>query len=122
MFRFNKKEILKNKISIRKLFYYGSLIKEDYIQLIWLEKDNGLQSQTLITVPKKHISSSSKRNHIKRRIKEAFRVSKNRLYNKLEESNKLIDIAIIYNNQEIRSYNVIEKKINILLQRLINNL
>jgi len=82
MFRFNKKEILKNKISIKKLFCSGSLIKEDYIHLIWLEKDHVSSSQILITVPKKHISNASKRNSIKRKLKEAIRISKSRLYNK----------------------------------------
>jgi ribonuclease P protein component len=122
MFRFNKKEILKNKISIKNLFSYGTLIKEGNIHLIWIEKDNRSLSQILITVPKKHISAASKRNNIKRKLKEAIRISKHKLYNALEESNKFIDIAIIYNNQEIIPYNIIEEKINILLQRLINNL
>ena len=79
-------------------------------------------AQTLISVPKRNISLATKRNVLKRRINEAFRLNKEKLYTKLNERNKQINIAIIYQKQEIQTYKIIEQKINLLLSRLIEEL
>ena len=79
-------------------------------------------AQTLISVPKRNISLATKRNVLKRRMNEAFRLNKEKLYTKLNWSNKQINIAIIYQKQEIQTYKIIEQKINLLLSRLIEEL
>ena len=63
-----------------------------------------------------------RRNILKRRINEAFRLNKETLYDKLNERNKQINIAIIYQKKEIQTYKIIEQKINLLLSRLIGEL
>ena len=55
-------------------------------------------------------------------MNEAFRLNKEKLYAKLNEKNKQINIAIIYQKQEIQAYKIIEQKINLLLSRLIEEL
>ena len=92
--------------------------------MIWIENkiSRSVSVQTLISIPKRNIKLASKRNILKRRINEAFRVNKIHLYTKLDETNKQINIAVIYQHGEILAYKLIEEKIKLLLSRLIKEL
>ena len=124
MYIFNKSERLTNKVTINKLFEKGQSVVISPFRLLWTENNNSKYSiaQTLISVPKRNISLATKRNVIKRRMNEAFRLNKEKLYAELNERNKQINIAIIYQKQEIQTYKIIEQKINLLLSRLIEEL
>ena len=124
MYTFNKSERLNNKVAINKLFEKGQSVIISPFRLLWIENNNSKYSiaQTLISVPKRNISLATKRNVLKRRINEAFRLNKEKLYAELNERNKQINIAIIYQKQEIQTYKIIEQKINLLLSRLIEEL
>tara|TARA_Y100000766_G_C18889373_1_gene597699 strand:- start:705 stop:1076 length:372 start_codon:yes stop_codon:yes gene_type:complete len=123
MHSFNKLERLSSKAAIKKLFEEGEAIVASSFLLLWKENtDKYSTTQTLISVPKRNISLATKRNLIKRRVNEAFRVNKEKLYAKLLERNKQINIAIIYQKKEIQTYKIIEQKINLLLNRLIHDL
>jgi len=124
MHTFNKSERLNNKVAINNLFEKGQSVVLSPFRLLWIENNNSKYSiaQTLISVPKRNISLATKRNVLKRRINEAFRLNKEKLYTKLNERNKQINIAIIYQKQEIQAYKIIEQKINLLLSRLIEEL
>ena len=124
MYIFNKSERLNNKVTINKLFEKGQSVVISPFRLLWTENNNSKYSiaQTLISVPKRNISLATKRNVIKRRMNEAFRLNKEKLYAELNERNKQINIAIIYQKQEIQTYKIIEQKINLLLNRLIKEL
>jgi len=124
MYTFNKSERLNNKVAINNLFEKGQSVVLSPFRLLWIENNNSKYSiaQTLISVPKRNISLATKRNVLKRRMNEAFRLNKEKLYAKLNERNKQINIAIIYQKQEIQAYKIIEQKINLLLSRLIEEL
>ena len=120
---FNKTERLNNKVAINNLFEKGQSVVLSPFRLLWIENNSKYSiAQTLISVPKQNISLATKRNGIKRRMNEAFRLNKEKLYTKLNERNKQINIAIIYQKQEIQTYKIIEQKINLLLSRLIKEL
>lgn len=123
MHSFSKSERLSSKEEIKKLFEEGKVVVASSFLLLWKENtDKHLITQTLISVPKRNIGLATKRNLIKRRMNEAFRLNKEKLYAKLEERNKQINIAIIYQKKEIQTYKIIEQKINLLLNRLIHDL
>ena len=121
---FNKSERLNNKVAINNLFEKGQSVVISPFRLLWIENDNTKYSkfQILILVPKRNISLAAKRNVIKRRINEAFRLNKDKVYAKLNERNKQINIAIIYQKKETERYKIIEQKINLLLTRLIEEI
>ena len=123
MHTFNKSERLNNKATINNLFEKGKSIVLSPFRLVWIEDNNKYTiAQTLILVPKRNISLATKRNVLKRRINEVFRLHKGKLYAKLNERNKQINIAIIYQKQETQTYKIIEQRINLLLSRLIEQL
>ena len=121
---FKKSERLNNKIAIDNLFAKGQSIVVSPFRLFWIEHKNKKDdlAQTLISVPKRNVNLASNRNVLKRRINEAFRLNKTRLCTALKERNKHIHIAVIYQKEEIKSYKLIEEKINLLLSRLIKEL
>ena len=117
---FLKNERLCGKTTIDNLFINGGFIKDSILRLVWNTEDfdNDIVAQTLIVVPKKNIKNAATRNILKRRMREAFRIYKSELYAKIKSEKKQLAIAIIYQEQEILSYKVIEEKIKLILERL----
>ncbi len=117
---FPKIERLCNKNAISNLFANGSSITEQPFRLIWEIHDNPklTRAQTLIVVPKRNLKLATDRNKVKRRTKEAFRLNKEQLYDRLNVKNQYVNIAIVYQKQEILSYTLIEEKIKLILSRL----
>jgi len=124
VYNFTKQERLTNKKAINNLFSEADHLFVAPFNLFWIEKKGGLNSknQVLISVSKKNVKLASKRNFLKRRIKEAFRRNKIELYKTLNEKQKKIDIAIVYQDAKIYEYQHIEEKIKLLLNRLIKKL
>ena len=117
---FPKNERLCGKTTIDKLFANGRFIKDPFFRLVWSteEFDNDTIAQTLIVVPKKNIKNAANRNVLKRRMREAFCIYKSGLYAKIKSKKQQLAIAIIYQEQEILPYKVIEEKIKLILDRL----
>ena len=117
---FLKNERLCGKTTIDNLFAKVSSIKDSLFRLVWNteEFDNDIVAQTLIVVPKKYIKNAANRNVLKRRMREAFRIYKSGFYTKIKSKKQQLAIAIIYQEQEILPYKVIEEKIKLILGRL----
>ena len=117
---FPKNERLCGKTTIDNLFENGSSIKYYIFRLVWNteELDSNTIAQTLMVVPKKYIKNAANRNVLKRRMREAFRIHKSGLYKKIKSKKQQLAIAIIYQEQEMLPYKVIEDKIKLILGRL----
>ena len=123
MFHFPKNQKLCSRKVIEQLFKKANNISEGPLQFIWnLEEKRDVQTKTMIIVPKKKVKLANKRNELKRKIKEAYRLQKHDLEFVLKQNNKQLNLAIIYQAQEIYNYNVLAKKINVLLKRLRDSL
>ena len=119
-----KKQKLCGEKAIERLFINGKSISESPFRLIWnLEKNNdNVLVKILIIVSKKRLRLAVDRNIIKRRIREAYRLQKRELELFLEDKNQQLNLSIIYQEEKILEYKVLEKKISLLLTRLINKL
>ena len=124
MFKFPKKQKLCGEKVIERLFANGKSISEKPFRAIWnFEKNNDqVFVKSLIVVPKKRLKLAVDRNVVKRRIKEAYRLQKKQLEYFLESTNQQLNLAIIYQEEEILDYKTLEEKINLLLSRLIKEL
>lgn len=122
-FTLKKNEILKNKKVISTLFQQGKILNISPLLCIYLIDYSTVDKlaypvKILFSVPKKKIKKTIKRNKIKRRMKEAYRKNKYILYDTISNKKISINLAIIYNSEEEKSYNIIEDKIILILQRL----
>ena len=116
---FSKEDRLCSSRRIETLFSEGERLYEFPIKAIWQEDDTLRSTVKLaISVPKKRLSKASQRNHIKRLIREAYRKQKSLLTEKLLEENKSIKLMLVYTLPKILSFNEIEDKISVTLQRL----
>ncbi len=124
MFQFPKKQKLCGEKRIERLFSNGKSISEKPFRAIWnFEKNNDqVFVKSLIVVSKKRLKLAVDRNVVKRRIKEAYRLQKKQLECFLEGTNQQLNLAIIYQEEEILDYKTLEEKINLLLSRLIKEL
>ena len=124
MFKFPKKQKLCNEKTIQRLFMRGEYIVEKPFKVIYnFEQNNeNVFVRFLIIVSKKRVKLAVKRNIIKRRIKEVCRLHKKKIELLLERNNKQLNLAIIYQRDDIIDYKLLEKKINLILTRLIKKL
>ena len=124
MFQFPKKQKLCGEKVIERLFANGKSISEKPFRAIWnFEKNNDqVFVKSLIVVSKKKLKLAVERNVVKRRIKEAYRLQKKKLECFLESTSQQLNLAIIYQEEEILDYKTLEEKINLLLSRLIKEL
>jgi len=124
MFHFPKNQKLCNEKSIERLFEKGKSFSEKPFRIIYNIDNNNEDFfvKALIVVPKKRVRLASNRNVIKRRIKEAYRLQQNELKKYLKSKNHQLNLAIIYQKQEIVDYKIIEEKIKTLLSRLKDQL
>jgi ribonuclease P protein component len=78
--------------------------------------DNHLQCG--FSVSTRHFKKAGDRNRIKRVIREAYRLQKNELGEKLKEKNKHMALFLIYTGNELPQYSLIFEKVGDALKRL----
>lgn len=120
-FTFKKEERLTSKITIDRLFAEGKSIFVYPFKVLYLpiSNENAIRSQVLFSVPKRSFKQAVKRNLIKRRMREAYRLNKVSFYQQLHENQATLAIIFIYIDKEIKDYPVIEKGIVKAMKKLI---
>ena len=120
MFEFPKKQKLCNETAIKEMFSNGKSFVIHPIRLVWKEEGDSdtVAIKSIIVVPKKQLKLATDRNIVRRRMKEAYRLNKTEIEHFLVDKNKQLNIAIVYQNEKILSYKVIEEKIKLILGRL----
>ena len=121
LFGFNKNERLCSQKIIGQLFTSGKSLFYFPFRLVYLPNTKTNASvQIVISVPKKLFKRAVKRNLIKRRIREAYRKQKHRLYDSLP-TNYTINMMLIYVAPTILSYTEIENKLHQIIDKLIKD-
>ena len=111
-FSFSKDERITNKKIIQNLFESGKKIIFSPFILRYLDERKESKNKVLISVSKSKIKSSVKRNLLKRRIRESYRLNKN-IIKGLGYS-----FAFVYSSSKILSYNEINKSLVELLNKV----
>ncbi|MBO5464011.1 MAG: ribonuclease P protein component [Alistipes sp.] len=74
--------------------------------------------EVMFSVPKKFHKRANKRNLLKRRTREAYRLSREELRCKVAELGVVVDVAIVYSTKEIHSYKTISYAVQRILEQI----
>jgi len=120
-YSFSKEERLRSKKLIAELFRKGSSFNLYPLRFVFLKTDSPQDNfpQVLVSISKKHFKKAVDRNRIKRQLREVYRLHKH--YLRLSGTCSVQVIAIIYIGKEKSSFELIQKKLNSGLERLLNN-
>jgi ribonuclease P protein component len=116
-YKLTKNERLHSEKLIKELFDKGSsfFLHPFKVLLLDMPVEEDGTVQVLFSVSKKKIKKAVKRNFIKRRMKEAFRLNKNELKN-ISKNRKLI--GLIYVSADVDTFQNIEKKTLKVIDRI----
>jgi ribonuclease P protein component len=118
-FTFQRHERLRGRKNVGELFASKDSFFVYPFKILIHTTDSGACLRVLITVSKRNHSKAVDRNRIKRLIREAWRLQKPLLIEKLQSSGRSLDVALVYTAKEIYSQQQISAKINKLILRLI---
>lgn len=124
-FTFKKAERLKSRKVIGRMFREGKSFGAYPLRLVFLKMEQFKGSSSVrftATVPKKKFKSAVARNRIKRKLREAWRLNKHWLYQKLEQENAQYAFMVIYTGREEVSNQEIEEAIRSLNRRFVKKI
>jgi len=115
---FKKIERLCSKKAIDALFASGKSFTDYPIKLIYKLSDfeSEYPVRVMFVAPKKKHKRANKRNTLKRRMREVYRLHKPVFYTQLAE--KKTDLMFIYLSNELAEYHEIEKSMMKLMDKL----
>ncbi len=143
-FTFQRGERLKSRKVIEQLFKGGQSFAHYPLRIVWtiMDEPNGeFPAQFALSVSKKKFKRAVDRNRIRRLMREAYRLNKHILYERLETSRQSpvnsqqqlasaeatadktsyqqLALMVIYTGSEILSFQEIEKAMRDMLRRFV---
>ena len=106
-FSYPKKEKLKSQKLIEKLFSEGKSIGAYPLRVVYLESkfEDDTQFKTGVSVSKRNFKNAVDRNHIKRLLREAYRLNKVVYFNNILSSYALMILYIGKDGTDFESIN-----------------
>ncbi len=111
--RLPKAERVALRADIERLFRSGEAFLAYPIRAVWLRRDDAGTPRVMVSVPKRSHKRAVRRNLLKRRMREAYRLQKT-----LTESSAALDLALIYVAKEPHDYDTIAAAIRKILEKL----
>ena len=113
-------ERLRSLGAVRRLFESGESGFIYPFRYVWFAEPDLVQSvEVLFSVPKKFHNRANRRNLLRRRTKEAYRLQKNLLR---ADAPVNLDLALIYSSKEVVSYKTIAHAVRRILESVVEHL
>jgi ribonuclease P protein component len=107
-----KSERLSSLTAVRRLFKDGASGFVYPFRYMYITDESTTPSvEVLFSVPKRYHKRANKRNTLRRRMKEAYRLNKASLAESATQRGVDMDIALVYSAKEVLPYKTIENAI-----------
>ena len=121
-FTFTKDERLKSRKIIGKLFSDGQSFGMYPLRLVWLEMhevQGDFPIKFSLSVPKRAFPKAVDRNRLRRLVREAWRLNKFWLYDRIEKDGKQYAFMVIYTAKESVDLGQIEEALRRMNRRFL---
>lgn len=78
--------------------------------------------RVMVSVPKRNHKRANKRNLLKRRMRESYRLNKEPLVSACIERRKTVNLAFVYASKEVEEFKTIEHAIRTIISKLAGDL
>ncbi len=118
-----KSERLSSLTAVRRLFADGaSGFVYPFRYMVLKSESTTPTVEVLFSVPKRNHKRANKRNTLKRRMREAYRLNNEALHAAIKEQGKEVDIAFVYSTKELLPYKTIEHAVRRILAEVAENM
>jgi ribonuclease P protein component len=119
-FTLHKEERLCSEKLIGELFSSGESFLSYPLKVVFLKSElpQSYPVQAAFTVSKRNFKRAVKRNLLKRRMREAYRLNKTEFYCELAEKELQIAIMFVYIGKDLAEYTIIEKAMISALKKI----
>ena len=122
-----RSERLRSLKAIRRMFGEGRGGFVYPYRYIWIaDKQEGVAEgrgiEVMFSVPKKFHKRANKRNLLKRRTREAYRLNREELCERISQVGVEVNLAFIYSTKEVHSYKTIENAVQKILAHVCERL
>lgn len=115
-----KGERLRSLTAVRRLFQDGaSGFVYPIRYTVYIEKSTSPSVEVLFSVPKRNHKRANKRNLLRRRTKEAYRLNKSSLWSVTTERGVAVDMALVYSSKEVLPYKTIENAVRRIIDEVV---
>ena len=122
-----RSERLRSLKAIRRMFGEGRGGFVYPFRYIWIAdkqegESEGRSIEVMFSVPKKFHKRANKRNLLKRRTREAYRLNREELCERISQAGVEVNLAFIYSTKEVHSYITVENAVQKILAQVCERL
>ncbi len=118
-YRLGKKSRIKSRKLTDALFASGKSAAVFPLRAVYQLADGNGNLKAGFSVSKRNFKAATKRNRIKRLMREAYRLQKPILENVLQEQQKTMQVFFLFTAKELPDYKMVFEKMKLLLQKIM---